>query len=447
MVALRGRFAVASRSPLPLRRAEVMRSCAQRVLGSRLSSGQGRLVGRQGFATFAGLKNDAEFVTEAPFEKNLAQLKVLRIVDEEGRLVQGAQLPFSMDEAVSMYRTMARVGVVDNILNSLQRQGRISFYMTSSGEEAAQVGSAAALDFSDVIWPQYRELGAFLHRGFTIQQVVDQCMGRLDEAGKGRQMPVHYCDQSLNMQAVTSPLATQIPQAVGAGYAFRAGGEKRCGVTYFGDGAASEGDFAVALNFAATLKAQTIFLCRNNGWAISTPASEQYHGDGIAARGIAYGMRSVRVDGNDLAAVYSATRQARQVCMDHGEPVIIEMMTYRRGHHSTSDDASRYRGTTQVTSMSRQGLEPLSRTRLMLKDAGMWDDVKEEELHETTKTEVMQAMRNGDAKQFAAVSEMFTDVWAEVPPHLQRQQEELRAHIARHQEHYAERLTKFAGGA
>merc|ERR1719323_977420 len=169
-------------------------------------------------------------------------------------------------------------------------------------------------------------------------------MSRLDDPGKGRQMPVHFCASEINMQAVTSPLGTQIPQAAGAGYAYRMGGERRCGVAYFGDGAASEGDFAVALNFAATLQAQTIFLCRNNGWAISTPVKEQYAGDGIAARGIAYGIWSIRADGNDLAAVYRAAKEARKICIEKGEPVILELMTYRRGHHSTSDDATRYRG-------------------------------------------------------------------------------------------------------
>lgn len=358
----------------------------------------------------------------------------------------GATLPFSLEEGLRMYQTMVRVSVVDQVLNSLQRQGRISFYMTGTGEEAAQVATVAALGQRDVIWPQYRELGAFLHRGFTIQQVVDQCLGRQDEPGKGRQMPVHYCDSNLNFQAVTSPLGTQLPQAVGAGYAFRIGGERRCGVAYFGDGAASEGDFAVALNFAATLKAQTIFICRNNGWAISTPAEEQYAGDGIAVRGIAYGMNSIRVDGNDLAAVYLATQKARELSVEEGVPALVELMTYRRGHHSTSDDSTRYRGGTQVKSMSRPGLEPISRAQLLLEAEGRWDQQKEAELRETARLEVMEALRIGEGKKFAPIREMFTDVWAEPTVQLKEQRAELADHISRHQEHYAERLQSFEGG-
>uniref|UniRef100_A0A7S1WFK1 2-oxoisovalerate dehydrogenase subunit alpha n=1 Tax=Alexandrium catenella TaxID=2925 RepID=A0A7S1WFK1_ALECA len=393
-------------------------------------------------ASFAGLRGEVEFSSEPGFERCKGPIKVFRLTGEDGKLVPGAELPFSLDEAVGMYRTMLRVSVIDQILNSLQRQGRISFYMTGTGEEAAQVGTIAALDKRDVVWPQYRELGAFVHRGFTIQQVVDQCMGRKDEPGKGRQMPVHYCAAELNMQAVTSPLATQIPQAVGAGYAFRMGGEARCGVSYFGDGAASEGDFAVALNFAATLKAQTIFICRNNGWAISTPAKEQYAGDGIAVRGIAYGMPCVRVDGNDLAAVFQATRHARELCME-GEPVVIELMTYRRGHHSTSDDATRYRGGTEVKVAARDGLEPMSRTRMLLEAEGRWSEAEEEALRSETRDEVMSSLKIAEAKLYAPISDMFKDVWAVEPPQLQRQRKELFEHIERHPEEYRERLAQY----
>lgn len=398
--------------------------------------------GRQ-MATFAGLQEEADFTTDATFHEKALPLPVLRLLDEDGKLVSGSgELPFTLDEGVEMYTTMVRVSVVDQIMNSLQRQGRISFYMTGMGEEAAQVGTVAALAKDDVVWPQYRELGAFMHRGFTIQQVVDQCLGRADEPGKGRQMPVHYCDANLHMQAVTSPLATQVPQAVGAGYAFRAGGEARCAVAYFGDGAASEGDFAVALNFAATLKSQCIFICRNNGWAISTPAEEQYAGDGIAVRGIAYGMKCIRVDGNDIAAVFKATKKARALCVA-GEPVVVELMTYRRGHHSTSDDSTKYRGGGEIKAASQPGLEPISRLRLLLEGKGLMDDAKEEALRTATRDEVMNALQVSEAKKFAPVSDMFTDVWEKETPQLKMQKEELFKHLATHSESYKETLTKY----
>lgn len=397
----------------------------------------------QSTTQFAGLRSDVELTVEPQYHSAAAPLPVLRLMDEDGKLAPGVELPFSDEEAVSMYKTMLRVSVIDTVMNALQRQGRISFYMTNMGEEAAAVGSAAALSPDDVIWPQYRELGALMQRGFSIQQIADQCLSKEGDPGKGRQMPVHYCDANLQIQAVTSPLATQVPQAAGAGYAFRVGGESRCAVTYFGEGAASEGDFAVALNFAATLRAQTLFICRNNGWAISTPSREQYAGDGIAIRGVAYGMKSIRVDGNDLGAVYLATKQAREYSVEHGEPVMIELMTYRRGHHSTSDDSTRYRGGQAVKSMAQTGLEPISRMNLWLSEKGLWDDTRDEELRDRTREEVMAALKAAEAKKFAPVQDMFTDVWSAPTPQLLQQSVELSQHIEKHRPEYEELLQKF----
>ena len=156
-------------------------------------------------------------------------------------------------------------------------------------------------------------------------------------------MPVHYGSKDLNIVTVSSPLCTQVPQASGAGYQFRIRGDNRIAVTYFGEGAASEGDFHSALNFASTLRSQTLFFCRNNMYAISTPIDDQYAGDGIAVRGIAYGMPTIRVDGNDLFAIYNACEQARELIIKEKRPALIEAVTYRVGDHSTSDDATRYR--------------------------------------------------------------------------------------------------------
>ena len=156
-------------------------------------------------------------------------------------------------------------------------------------------------------------------------------------------MPIHYGSRDMNIVTVSSPLCTQVPQASGAGYNFRVRGDDRIAVTYFGEGAASEGDFHPALNFAATLRCQTLFYCRNNMYAISTPIDDQYAGDGIVARGVAYGMPSIRVDGNDLFAIYHATKQAREIIIREKRPVLIEAISYRVGDHSTSDFSQRYR--------------------------------------------------------------------------------------------------------
>jgi 2-oxoisovalerate dehydrogenase E1 component alpha subunit len=168
-------------------------------------------------------------------------------------------------------------------------------------------------------------------------------VGNYEDLGKGRQMPVHYGSRDLNICTVSSPLATQIPNASGAGYNYRIRGDDRIAITYFGEGAASEGDFHPALNFAATLRCQTLFICRNNGYAISTPIDDQYAGDGIAPRGLSYGMHTIRVDGNDVLAVSIATQKARELIMKEKRPVLIETMSYRGGDHSSSDASSAYR--------------------------------------------------------------------------------------------------------
>ncbi|KHJ81382.1 2-oxoisovalerate dehydrogenase subunit alpha, domain protein [Oesophagostomum dentatum] len=190
---------------------------------------------------------------------------------------------------------MTQLNVMDRILYDSQRQGRISFYMTNFGEEGAHVGSAAALKNEDLIFGQYREVGVLMWRNFPLEMFMHQCYGNCKDIGKGRQMPVHYGSVEHNFVTISSPLTTQLPQAAGCAYAFkRKPNNDRVVVVYFGDGAASEGDAHAAFNFASTLRCPVIFFCRNNGYAISTPTSEQYGGDGIAGRGPGYGLHTIR---------------------------------------------------------------------------------------------------------------------------------------------------------
>lgn len=180
-----------------------------------------------------------------------------------------------------MYKAAITLNTMDGILYDAQRQGRISFYMTNYGEEASHIGSAAALNPDDMVFGQYREAGVLLYRGFTLENFMNQCYGNYLDNGKGRQMPIHYGSAELSFQTISSPLGTQIPQAVGAAYALKMSKRPLVSVCYFGEGAASEGDFHAAMNMAATTESPVIFICRNNGYAISTPTNEQYRGDGI----------------------------------------------------------------------------------------------------------------------------------------------------------------------
>ena len=234
-------------------------------------------------------------------------------------------------------------------------------------------------------------------------------------------------------------MATQIPQAAGVAYALRrdpARRGKNCAAVYFGEGAASEGDFHAGMLFASTLPSPTLFIARNNGFAISTPSSEQYFGDGIAARGAGYGIDTIRVDGNDVLAVLSATREARRRCIESGRGVLVEAMTYRYGspfpyltthanfasgwaysvgHHSTSDDSFAYRARQEVEDRKRID-NPIARYRLFLKNRGWWSDSDSDELKESLKKDVMRAFKNAEGLKRHELKEVFSDVYGGEEP-------------------------------
>ncbi|PIO59363.1 dehydrogenase E1 component [Teladorsagia circumcincta] len=215
----------------------------------------------------------------------------LEIIDPDA----SPAIPIYREMSLKIYRDMTQLSIMDRVLYDSQRQGRISFYMTNFGEEATHVGSAAALKFEDLIYGQYREVGVLMWRNFPLENFMHQCYGNSKDIGKGRQMPVHYGSVEHNFVTISSPLTTQLPQAVGTAYAYKlTPNNDRVVVVYFGDGAASEGDAHAAFNFAATLDCPVIFFCRNNGYAISTPTSEQYGGDGIAGKGAGYGLHTIR---------------------------------------------------------------------------------------------------------------------------------------------------------
>ncbi|KAJ8481612.1 hypothetical protein ONZ45_g15252 [Pleurotus djamor] len=326
---------------------------------------------------------------------------------------------------------MQLLPTLDNILYNVQRQGKISFYMTSHGEEATIVGSAAALEMDDEVLGQYREMGVLLWRGFTLDNVMAQCFGNEEDiCGKGRQMPVHFGSPAHHFHTISSPLATQIPQAAGVAYALRRDPSRRArsiAACYFGEGAASEGDFHAGLMLASTIPSPALYIARNNGFAISTPSSEQYYGDGIASRGPGYGIHTIRVDGNDVLAVLSAVREARRRCLSEGRAVLIEAMSYRVGHHSTSDDSFAYRARSEVEDRKRID-NPIARFRLFMESQGWWDADAEEELKDRLKADVMKAFRRAESLPRCELKDLFTDVYGgEEPWNIKEQREELTA--------------------
>lgn len=387
-------------------------------------------------------KSEFEYDLRVTDPKETEPIGVYRVMERDASIKHSSHDPnFKKEEAIKMYEHMIQLNQYDRVMYDAQRQGRISFYMQNHGEEAAQIGSVAALSPNDLIYAQYREAGVIFWRGYTLQQAIDQCYGNTDDIGAGRQMPVHYGSRDLGYVTISSPLTTQLPQAAGSAYALKRAGEKRVVICYFGEGAASEGDAHAAFNFASTLNCPVIWFCRNNGFAISTPIEDQYSGDGIASRAPGYGMIYMRVDGNDLMAVFNATSKARQIALEENRPVLIEAMTYRQGHHSTSDDSSRYRSVDEVNMWAKTD-NPISRWRQYLFKQGWWTEAQDEELAKKYRKEILGCLVTAEAKKKPSIASMFEDVYQVPTDDLNNQHAELLAHLKEYGDKYD--LSKFA---
>ncbi|APE32150.1 3-methyl-2-oxobutanoate dehydrogenase [Halomonas aestuarii] len=362
-------------------------------------------------------------------------IPTFRLLKQDGSLHEGATAPeLEQDKALAIYRAMVATRVLDERMLAAQRQGRLSFYMQCTGEEAAVVGATAALDDADMIMAQYREQGALVYRGFTFDEFMNQLFGNELDYGKGRQMPIHYGSRKLHYMTISSPLATQIPQATGYAYGQKLAGDGLCTTVFFGEGAASEGDFHAALNMAAVHEVPVIFFCRNNGYAISTPSIEQFAADGVAPRAFGYRMHVIRVDGNDILAVYSATREARRIAVEHNQPVLIEAMSYRLAAHSSSDDPSGYRSKKEEEAWRDK--DPILRMQRWLIDLGWWSEEEEKALQESLRREVLETMKRAEKRPPPPLDSLVTDVYADVTPELQRQLDSLKRHIRQYPEAY-----------
>jgi 2-oxoisovalerate dehydrogenase E1 component alpha subunit len=367
-----------------------------------------------------------------------------RIMDSDGNIIDNTRDPQSAtdEEVVRWYKNMLTVSIMDIIMYDAQRQGRISFYMVSAGEEGIAVGSASALSSQDVVFAQYRETGVFQQRGFTLKEFMSQLFANKDDNGRGRNMPVHYGSAKLNIHTISSPLATQIPHAAGAAYALKMQSLQNPNISprivacYFGEGAASEGDFHAALNIAATRACPVVFICRNNGFAISTASIEQYKGDGIASRGTGYGIDTIRVDGNDIFAVREATLEAKRMALENGcRPILIEAMSYRVSHHSTSDDSYSYRAKRDVEEWMRRD-NPIVRLRKWMERKGLWNEDKEKEERTKIRKEVLQEFAAAEKLSKPPLRAMFEDVYEEITPEARSQMSELKRIIETYPKEY-----------
>lgn len=351
-----------------------------------------------------------------------ADQEVIAVLDLEGRADPTHDPRLDLALVTRIYCGMARTRMIDLRLTKLQRQGRIGFHVGAEGEEAAIVASAAAMRDTDWLFPCYREVGAALYRGFSLQTYVDNMYGNANDVIHGRQMPDHITARSVRFGSVTAPIGTQITQAVGFAWAGKIRREDVVTASYFGDGATSSNDFHAGMTFAGVYNLPALFLLRNNGWAISVPTTHQTAARALADKGVGYGVRAVRVDGNDALAVYRVVNEATRRASQGGGPTLIEMITYRAGAHSTSDDPTVYRDKAEVERQLKR--DPIRRLRKYLERQGAWTDAQEQAFEAEVTEEMKQCIERAEAAPAPSVATMFEEVFEHMPEHLVEQQRE-----------------------
>ena len=333
--------------------------------------------------------------------------------------------PFPDEALVDVYRLMVLARVTDERCLMLQRQGRIGFYAPLMGQEAAQIGASRALAPQDWVFPAYRELAVALARGVSLRAIFDQLLGNADDAIKGRQMPNHFGFRDVNFVVASSPIGTQITQAVGAVMAAQRRHDSIVTIAFFGDGATSSNDFHAGLNFAGVFQTPTIFFCQNNQWAISMPRERQTRSATLAEKASAYGFPGVLVDGNDVRAVYEAVRDARSRALSGLGPTLIEAEVYRFGPHSTSDDPKRYRTDEQLNAAKER--DPIGRLKAELVAAGKWSEDSDHALWEDSRHQVAQTFEAAEKARPLDPRSIFEDVFATPTPRLSEERTEFDA--------------------
>ncbi len=344
-----------------------------------------------------------------------------RVISGDGS-VGNHQVALTDEQLVHCYRTMLTVRAFDDVCMKLQRSGRIGFSVPNKGVEACQVGAASALRQTDFFFPSYRDFGMALYHGVQPVEMMHNMFGNAKDSALGRQMPVHFSFvEPIKFFSISSPIGTHLPQAVGAARAFQMRGEDHVALVSFGDGGTSSLGFHSALNFAGVWKAPVIFLCQNNGWAISCPAEEQTASDGFAIKGQAYGVPGIKVDGNDVLAMHQAVSEAAERARRGEGPTLIEAVTYRMGGHSTSDDPSKYVPKEILDQWAEK--DPVQRFQSFLKQKGLWSESLEADLTREATEGISAAAKEAEATGAPGLETIFSDVYAELPAHLRAQGE------------------------
>jgi pyruvate dehydrogenase E1 component alpha subunit len=334
----------------------------------------------------------------------------LQILNEDGNCDEELRPSLDHEQVKKLYEWMVLARTFDEKAFKLQREGRLGTYASILGQEAAQVGSACALQPADWMFPAFREPGASFVRGLPIRMILQYWTG--DE--RGSQIP-----EGLNDFPISIPVATQIPIAVGVALAAKAKRDPIAVMAYMGDGATSKGDFHEGLNFAGVFSAPVVFLCQNNQWAISVPRARQSASKTLAQKAVAYGFPGIQVDGNDVFAVFRATHEALERARAGKGPTLIECLTYRLGDHTTADDSSRYRSRAEVEQWKRK--DPIERLRKHLEKAGLWNKSYDQGVLSDAKAKVETAVQEEEGFPPSDPLDMFRFTYQDLPVHLKEQ--------------------------
>jgi pyruvate dehydrogenase E1 component alpha subunit len=332
--------------------------------------------------------------------------RMFQILDKDGNLV-GPDPGYDETLLKAMYWWMTLARMADDKSLKLQRQGRMGTYAPIKGQEAAQVGSALAMVRDDWMFPAFRELGAYMVRGVTLEHNLLYFMGDV----RGNAVP-----EGIHNLPIYVPVGTQLPQAVGAAHAMRLAKKPTAVLAFLGDGATSTGDFHEGLNLAGVLKAPVVFLCQNNGWAISVPRSRQSAAKTIAQKAVAYGFPGVQVDGNDVLAVYATTYEALERARLGEGPTLIEAVTYRLLMHTTADGEQQ----------KWEARDPIKRFRAYLERKGIWTEQWQHELEERATKEISEAIAKAESIAPHVPEHLFENMYAEMPEELKEQLEYLK---------------------
>lgn len=353
----------------------------------------------------------------------------IRVLAPDGSTVENAdKLGLSKDDFLTMYRWLVFVRGVDDRGYILVRQGRAGFYAQVAGQEASQVGSALPLLKEDWMYPDHRSQGSMLVKGLTAAEWFGHVLGRMADPTQGRLMPHGPGRRDLHIVPPASTVGNKITEAVGTAMAQRIKKRKEVTICYMGDGATSEGDFHVGMNFAAVYQAPALLFVQNNQYAISMRIDQQMHTKTIAEKARAYGMDGYLVDGNDILAVYAVTKHCADKARSGNGPSLIEAYTYRYGPHSSADDDTRYRPKGELE-MWRTQRDPVTRMRKFLESRKLWSEEQEQKLQTEIKAQLAAAMEEAEKSPVPEPLSVMDYAYAELTPHLQSERKALAAEL------------------